>query len=132
MRVVGLLGKAELDLALQTVDGRLIHRHENLVGGRFESERVALGAQGLANTIGRLIGVAGDLEIQVVGEQSVKLRAQHKALGQQGTVLLDEGQEVLRRVVLGKHHGLAEQGTHLGTADVEHVGDGRQIRERHV
>ena len=111
MRVVGLLGKAELDLALQTVDSRLIHRHENLVGGRFESERVALGAQGLANTIGRLIGVGGDLEIQVVS---------------------DEGQEVLRRVVLGKHHGLAEQGTHLGTADVEHVGDGRQIRERHV
>ena len=44
MRVVGLLGKAELDLALQTVDSRLIHRHENLVGGRFESERVALGS----------------------------------------------------------------------------------------
>ena len=64
MRVVGLLGKAELDLALQTVDSRLIHRHENLVGGRFESERVALGAQGLANTIGRLIGVAGDLNWQ--------------------------------------------------------------------
>ena len=47
-------------------------------------------------------------------------------------MLLDTGQEMLRRVVLGEHNSLAKQGTYLGAADIEHIGDVCHIFQRHI
>ena len=71
--------------------------------------------------------MVGHVEVQVVLQQSLKLYAQQPALGQHSAPLLHVPAEV---IVGGVHHqGLAEQGTVLGAADVESVGQSRQIRQ---
>ena len=47
-------------------------------------------------------------------------------------MLLHLGDELADRATLGDDHGLAEEGAALGAADVEDVGEARQVGERHV
>ena len=68
MRIISLFSESKFHLMFEPVDGRLVHRHEDLIGRCFEGERVSLGVQCLTNAVGRLIGIAGDLEVQVVSE----------------------------------------------------------------
>ena len=132
VRVVGLFHEAEAHAALQTFGRLVIKRDEDLVGRRVESERITAFHEHFANAVGRIVGAAGDSAVQVVGEQRVELHAQQPSLGEQSSMLLDERHEVLRHVAVREHHRFAEHGTHLGTADVEHVRDARDVFKRHV
>ena len=119
-------------MLLQAGDRVVVHRDEDLVGGRLHRQRVAAFAQHRADACGRLVGVTGDVHVPVVLEQRVELQAEQPALGQQRAVLFDGGQEVLRRVVLREHDGLTEQGADLGAADVEHIGQPGDVLERDI
>ena len=47
-------------------------------------------------------------------------------------MLLDDRHEMLWHVAVREHHGLAEHRAHLGAADIEHVGETRDVLDRHV
>ena len=79
-----------------------------------------------------LDGVAGDLEIQVVGEQRVELNAQQPALGHAAAPLLHNKAEILFQIFVHDDNGFAEQGAHLGATDVEHIAQPRDLWQRHV
>ena len=89
VRVVGFFHEAEALIALQTPGCRVVERDEDLIGRRVEGERIATFHQHFANTVGRIVGVAGDPAIQIVGEQRVELHAQQPSLGEQSSMLLD-------------------------------------------
>ena len=72
MRVVRLFREAETDVALQTFGGLVVERDEDLIGRRIESQRVATFHQHLADTVRGIVGVAGDAQVQAVGEQRVE------------------------------------------------------------
>ena len=66
-------------------------------------------------------GVAGNVEIETVGEQRVELYTGQSALGQQGPMLLDDVEEVAGCIVTGEYYRLAAEGTHLRAADIKDV-----------
>ena len=66
-----------------------------------------------------------------VREEGVELDAEEAALRQEGAVLLDGGEEVLRGL-FREDDGLAAEGTDLGSADVEDIAQTGQIRQGEV
>ena len=66
-------------------------------------------------------------EIQaILAKERIKLQAQHTPLGQQRTLLLDDGEEVGNKS-LAHHHRLAKHRSALGAADVKDITQTRQI-----
>ena len=61
------------------------------------------------------------LHIQVVCEQSVKRQADQGTLGDDGSVLLLDGEEMLMRLTVGEDDGFATKGTNLRTTNIEDV-----------
>ena len=53
------------------------------------------------------VGVAGNLEIEVVGEQGIELQSEQSALCEYGSMLLLYAEEMLVGIMVGEHHGLA-------------------------
>ena len=131
MGVVELFPEAELCLAFQRGQLGVFQHKEDLVGGRVHKEAVALFRKALFQALRRVDGVFADGEIQPVGEQHVELDAQQPPLCQQRALLLDHGHKV-GRCAVGEHHSLAAQRTHLGAADVEHIGQPGKVGQRHV
>ena len=82
--------------------------------------------------LGHDVGVAGNPEVQVIGEQSVELHAQQTALGQHAAPLLHHKAEVPLQRIVHNDHGFAEQSAHLVAADVEHIAQPRQLRQGQV
>ena len=78
--------------------------------------------------------MAGNPEVEIVLHQRVELDAQKATLGQQGAVLLDDGEEMGRcgSVGVGENDRLATQGATLGAADVEHVAQVGQLLQGHI
>ena len=76
--------------------------------------------------------MGGDLEIEVIGHQCVKLDAQQSSLGQHAAVLLDEVAEILVDGGIHDDNRLAEQRAHLGAANVEHITQSCQILHGHI
>ena len=70
---------------------------------------------------GHIDGVARQLEIEIVGEQGIELESDECALGNDGTVLLLDGEEMLVGLSVGEDDGLATEGANLGSTDVENV-----------
>ncbi len=132
MIVVIPLHEAHTNLTFQPVDGRMIQHHENLVGRVLIHHPVAFGAQGLTNAVGHLVRVPGDSRVQPVGEQRVELQAHKPAFRHQRAMLFDLRGGMLGHVVFREYDDLAEQRTHFRAADIEHVGDPGDIRQRHI
>ena len=76
--------------------------------------------------------MAGNLQIQVIGKERIKLDAKQSALGQQSSMLFDGGEEVLRGRIMGEHNCLAAQCADLGSADIEAVAVIGNIRKGHI
>ena len=72
--------------------------------------------------------MAGNLKVQIVGEQGVKLDAQQTALGHAAAPLLHDEAEILLQRRVHDHHGLAEQGSPLGAADIAPVAQAGDLR----
>ena len=93
-----------------------------LVGGTIHQHGYALGGKCFLDAHSLPDGVACDGHIQVVAEQLEELDAQQSALGKHAALLLDVIAEMLVAINgIGEYHSLAEQGSHLGAANVEHV-----------
>ena len=103
-----------------------------LVGGRVVEERDAFLLHRLPEAACLLDGVGGDAQVEAVGHKRVELHAEQAALGHEGSVLLDHGEELARRIAPGKDHGLAAEGSDLRAANVEHVAEAGQLRQREV
>ena len=131
MGVVELLPEAELCLAFQRSQLGVFQHKEDLVRGRIHEEAVALFRKTGLQAVGGGNGVFADGEVQVIGEQHVELDAQQPPLCQQCALLLDHGHKVCRCAV-GEHHSLAAQRTHLGAADVEHIGQPGKVGQCYV
>ena len=129
--VVVFFPEAELGLAFQRGQLAVCQDGEHLVRGRIHIEAVALGGKALLQPVGGVDGVLADAGVEVVGEQHIELQAHQAAFGKQSALLLDHSHEV-GRGTLGEHHGFAAQGTHLGAADVEHVGELCDVGQGHV
>ena len=72
-------------------------------------------------------GVTRQTEVEVVGEECLKLQTDEGTLGDDGTVLLLDGEEMLVRLTVGEHYRLATQGTDLRATNVEHITVASQI-----
>ena len=68
---------------------------------------ITLADEGVTQSHRLIDGMKGNLEVQVVGHQRVKLDAQQTALGHQGTMLLDDGKEMGRCIVVREDNRLA-------------------------
>ena len=73
-----------------------------LVGRRIEEESVSFFAQGLAEAHCHCDGVTGDVEVEIVGEQDVKLYAYRAAFCRECAVAFDDVEEVPGRVASRK------------------------------
>ena len=76
--------------------------------------------------------MGGNVKIQVIGHQGIKLDTQQAALGQHAAMLLDEITEILLQVRVRDDHCLTEEGAYLGAADVEHIAQPGDIRQCHI
>ena len=76
-------------------------------------------------------GMAADLEIEVIREERVELDAQQAAFREERAVQFDVGEEMGRRA-FREDHRFAAEGAHFCAADIEDVGQGGDIGERHV
>ena len=108
---------------LLTQDCQLLIRNDGilLVRGGVEQQGIAVGNKDLPDLERHINGVAGNLEIQIVGKQRVKLDTQQTALGQHAAALLHHKAEVLLQCRVHNDHGFTEQRTYLGAADVKYV-----------
>ena len=79
----------------QPVDFLVRKYEELLVGRRIDPEAVAPGPERLFQFPGRRDGLARDPQVEVVRKEGFELNAQQPSLGQQGSVLLDEGEDCL-------------------------------------
>ena len=117
-------------------------RDEDLVAHRVAVELVAGAGQALAQSGGALVGVAGELPVEllaalVLGEGRLELGTQQKALGEQAAALLLQKAEGLTqalgvRAVAADDDGLAHEHAVLGAADVEGVDAAGDVGEREV
>lgn len=89
-------------------------------------------SEGGAQPVRSRDSILPDVQVEVVGEQRVKLQAEQAAFGQQGAVLLDNGEEMRHATTLREDDGLAEQGTAFRAADVECIGQCREVGEHGV
>ena len=76
-------------------------------------------------------GVRSDAAVEVVRKEGVELDAQQAALRQEGAMLFDGGEEVLRGF-LRENDSFTAQGTDLGAADVEDVAEVFHVRQGEV
>ena len=63
----------------------------------------------------------GEAEIQLVCEQRIELQADERALGDDGSVLLLDGEEMLVCLAVGEDDGLASEGSDLRATDIENI-----------
>ena len=114
----------------QPVDFLVRKYEELLVGRRIDPEAVAPGPERLFQFPGRRDGLARDPQVEVVRKEGFELNAQQPSLGQQGSVLLDEGEEVRHEFRTGDDHRLAEERADLRASDVEDVAQAGDVAER--
>ena len=116
----------------QTGNGLVGEDGEKLVAHRLGVEGDAFLLQPLSQLVRHGCGVGCHLVEQAVGEQSLELDSQKPSLGQHSASLLDHVAEILVQDRIQDHHRLAEQGAVFGAADIEDVGEGRDVRHGQV
>ena len=111
----------EEDILCQFRSLRIVDDDKLLVCGGVEVEAVTLSFEQVAHLLGHHVGMTGDVEIQVVSEQGVKLQTVQAPFGDDRSVLFLDAEEMVVGIVMGEHHRLAAQRSHLRTTDIEHV-----------
>ena len=118
----------EADFGGEGLQLLILQDYELLVGRSLEEEGDAFLFEH-GNHVPRAVDcVRSDAPVEIVSEEGVELDAQEAALRQQGAVLLDGGEKVLRRTP-GEDYGLSAQGADFGAADVEDVAEILQVRQ---
>ena len=123
---VGLSPMGKFHLLLQALDDVVGQDDELLVGGRLEPELITLFLEHPTHLHSLVNAVARQLEVEIIRKQCVELQSDKSSLGNDGAVLLLDGEEMLVGLTVGEHHRLATQGADLRAADVEHVAMARQ------
>ena len=111
----------ELNQFFQFLHALIVDDDKLLVGWGIHIELKTLAYEDILHPHGHLDSMLRKLHIQVVCEQSVKLQADQGTLGDDGSVLLLDGEEMLMRLTVGEDDGFAAKGTNLRTTDVEDV-----------
>ena len=116
---------------LQSCNGLLVQQDKLLIGWGITVHLIPFGNECFTQAHGLLNGMACDFEEKVILHQRVKLDTQQASLGQQGPMLLDDGEKMFwcRSVRIGKYHSLATQGPTLGAASVKHVAQVGQLAQ---
>ena len=73
-----------------------------------------------------------EFEVEVIGKERLELESDKGSLGDDGTMLLLNREEMLVGLTVGEHDGLATKGANLGSSDIEHVAMAGQIGQRDV
>ena len=79
---------------------------ELLVGRGGEGHPNATGHKGIAQVQGQLHSISGNLLVEPIGEECLKLPPLQPALGQQGSMLFHQFEEERQPLGVGSHHGL--------------------------
>jgi len=135
---LGLSPVGEVHLGGQFLDLGVGQDDELLVGGRVEPELVAFLLEDALHLHGHVDGVTRELEIErcavvVDGrEECLELQSDKGSLGNDGAVLLLDGEEMLVGLAVGEDNGLAAEGTNLRATDIEHVAMAGEIGQGDV
>ena len=105
---------------------------EDLVGRRLREQGNSRLRASVLHTRGVLVRAAGNLEVEVVGEERLKLRAEQPPLRKHGAVLLHVRAEMRLELVVHDDDGLAEQRAAFRAAAVEHVGEPSDVLKGNV
>ena len=105
---------------------------EDLVGRRLREQGNARLRASVLHARGVLVRAACDLEVEVVGEERLELRAEQPPLREHGPVLLHARAEMGLELVVHDDDGLAEQRAAFRAAAVEHVGEPGDVLEGNV
>ena len=132
--MVCLTKMRELHLTAQALYQFVVDDDELLVGGRVDEELVTFLREDLLHPHGHLDGVFGETEIQDLsrpprrgGEERIELQADKGTLGDDGSVLLLDGEEVLVGFSIGEDNGLATEGSDLRATNIEDIAMAGQI-----
>ena len=131
--VGGVVGfpDVEADLGGEGFHVVILQDHKLLVGRGFEEEGDAFFLEDGDHVLGAVDGVRGDAAVEVVCEEGVELDAEEAALREEGAMLLDGGEEMLRGL-FRDDDGFAAEGADLGSADVEDVAQAGEVRQGKV
>ena len=110
----------------------LCHGQENLVGRGVKGQRIAVFSEGFPQFVSCPDGGISDVEVEIIREEGIELEPGYKALGQEGTVLFDDGEEMGNQARIRKDDHLAEQGSAFRPADVEGTTETCQIGQGDV
>ena len=119
--VVGLAEVRELHLTTQPLCLFVVDDDKLLVGWRVDIEFITLTLENLLHLHCHTDGVFGEFEVKVVAKQGIELKTYQCAFGNDSTMLLLDGKEVLVSLSVGENHSLTTKGTNLRAADIEHV-----------
>ena len=95
-------------------------------------ELAARGLEGLGNSLCLRYCLSANLLVEAIVEQRLKLDARDHSLGEKRSAALHECEEVGARRRLGEDHRFAEKRAAFGAANVERVGQTRQIAQLYV
>ena len=107
------------------------HKKEQ-IGWRVLQQPIALLYQLLLQPLSHLDAIAGNLEVEVVAQERIKLQRAAPSLGKQGAVALDLGKEVADNPRAGDDHRLTKHGPALSPANVEGVTQTCDILQRNI
>ena len=95
---------------------------ELLVGRAVDKELCTFILQGFLDAHCFAYGMAGDVEVESVGEEGLKLDAEQTSFGEHAAVALDAVAEVAFCLFCCYHNCFAEECAYFCSADVECVG----------
>ena len=125
--VVGLTEMGEGDTLGQALGNGIGEYNELLIGGRIDIEGIAVLTEQRLHLHGHRNGMLRELEIKgrtfIIdrGEKGLELQADKSTLGNDGTMLLLNGEEMLMGRTIGEDDGLATEGAYLGASDIEDI-----------
>ena len=132
MAAVQLLPVGKAEFAHEIVRLLALKNGKLLVRVRFAVKGHALGLECLADAPRVRQSAVANARVKAAGEQRVELKAQQPPFGEQGAALLHQGAKVRLEGVVANHHGFAKQRPAFGAANVEHVAQPGQVRQRDV
>ena len=108
------------------------HDDKLLVGRRVDIRPEAMGGKDALEPRRLVDGMLGDAEIEVVGEEHVKLHTHESPLSQERAMEFHCGEEVGRLVGMGEDNRLAAKRPHLCAPDVEDVAMAGEERQADI
>ena len=110
----------------------LIQSNKGQIRRRVHRDNISSANQSLTDSLSGGDAGSTQSQVEIVLKQGLELDAQETPLRKQRTVLLHLCDELANRPTVRDDDSLAEKGSALGTADVEHIRQTRKVRERDV